>query len=440
MPNLSLRVLLLAIFLGASFSHVFAAEAEEPTNTKKTVAMSQPVFEKLQKAQGLVEKKDYRGALGLLDELKSKKGLSAYENAQIWNLTAYIQYLRENYPAAIKAYERVLAQPNLPDALVQSTLKTQAQLYFTAENYSKALETAQRLVKMVKQPNADLYMLMGQAYYQLGKYRQALNPIRRGIDLHKAQGKKPKENWLLLMRVCYHEMKDYKGMVKVLKELIRLYPKDDYLLTLAAAYSELGNTKRQLTLTEALYEKGYLQDAHHAKNLANLYLMHGLPVKAAKLLEKEINAGRIEANERNLTLLSQSWYQAREDKKSIPPLERAAAQSGTGELYVRLGQSHMNLSQWQAAAEAVKKGLAKGGVRRRDTANVMLGMALFNQKQLKDARSAFVAASKDKRSAKLARQWLGFIDSEVQRRETMNQVLPDTAPREQDDLIKAIEG
>jgi tetratricopeptide (TPR) repeat protein len=121
-------------------------------------------------------------------------------------------------------------------------------------------------------------------------------------------------------------------MIDVVKELIVYYPKDTYVLTLAGIYSELGDTKKQLALTEVLYEKGMLNTSSHITNLGNLYLLHGLPYKAATLLEKEMNENIVESNERNLRLLSQAWYQAREDEKAIPPLERAAGMSEDGEL------------------------------------------------------------------------------------------------------------
>jgi len=69
----------------------------------------------------------------------------------------------------------------------------------------------------------------------------------------------------------------------------------------------------------------------------------------------------------------------------------------------------------------------------------MLGMALFNENQLTAARSAFEEASRDRRSAKLASQWLGFINAELARQETMQQVLPDAAPIKQDKILEAMD-
>ena len=425
------RFALLLMFLVPMF---VAAEDEE--KTRQTVAMSQPVYEGLRAAQELIEAKNYGQGLTELKKLRDMSDLSPYETAQIWNLTAYAYYLKEDYKRAINAYSTVLKQEDLPSALRQSTLKTLAQLYFTVERYKAALGTVDQLIAEVGSPSADIYMLKGQAHFQLEQYRDAVQPIKQGIDLYREQGKTPRENWLLLLRVCYYELSQFNNMIGVLNELIKLYPKDRYVLTLAGVYSELGNTKRQLALTEALYEDNRLTDGINILNLANLYLVHGLPFKAAKLIDREVAAGRMEKTEKNLRLLSQSWYQAREDEKAIAPLAQAAAMSGDGELYVRLAQSYINLENWEKAAEAVTQGLKKGGVRRQDTANIMLGMALFNQRKLEAAKKAFSVAVKDKRSAKAARQWLAYVDSELTRESTFDQKLPEQRELEQDAILK----
>jgi tetratricopeptide (TPR) repeat protein len=417
----------------------FAQKGTDEKKTKETVAMSQTVYEKLTEIQELVEAKDYASAQRLTDELKTKKGLSPYEIAQIYNISGYSYYLQERYDDAIRAYENVLAQPELPEALMLSTLKTMAQLQFTQENYEGALATVRRLINNVAEPSADIYMLEGQALFQLARYDEALVPIKTGIDMYRQQGQVPKENWLLLLRVIYFEQKDYESMIGVVRELIAYYPKDTYVLTLAGIYSELGDTKKQLALTEVLYEKGYLNTSSHITNLANLYLLHGLPYKAASLLEKEMNENIVDANERNLRLMSQAWYQAREDERSIPPLERAAELSKDGDLYIRLAQANINLENWAEAAAAVQQGLRLGGLKRPDTANIMLGMALFNQKRLEQARRAFERAQSDNRSRRTAIQWIAYVDSEIKRRDLMAQDVEYT-PRERDDMMDVIEG
>jgi tetratricopeptide (TPR) repeat protein len=425
-------VVALCCLMGLSTA-AMAQEKKEERKTKETVAMSQQVYEKLTEIQELVEAKDYATAHKLINDVTERK-LSDYERAQVYNLSGYSYYLQENFPQAILAYNQVLAVPDLPEALVMSTLKTKAQLQFTQDDYEGALKTVRQLILAISEPSADVFMLEGQALFQLARYEEALKPIKTAVDMYKSQGQTPKENWLLLLRVIYFEMKDYDSMIDVVRELIAYYPKDTYVLTLAGIYSELGDTKKQLVLTEVLYESGVLLGSSHATNLANLYLLHGMPYKAATILEKEINDGIVESSERNLRLLSQAWYQAREDEKAIPPLRQAAEMGSEGELYVRLAQAHLNLEEWKEAADALNKGLKQGGLKRNDQANIMLGMALFNQKRLEQARTAFQRAQRDNRSKRAATQWIAYVDSEIRRREVMGQEAPQYKPREADDM------
>ena len=430
--------MIISLLLASPVAAQRGDDKDKERKTKQTVAMSQQVYESLTEIQELVETDQFAEAQKKITDLQqSRKKLSPYEAAQIWNISGYTYYLQEDYKGALRSYENVLSQPELPEALQQSTLKTMSQLYFTVEDYPKALETIERLMAVVPEPAADVYMLIGQAHFQMGNYKKAIEPITTAVNMYREQGRVPRENWLLLLRVCYWELQDFPNMLLVLKELVHEYPKDTYVLTLAGVYSELGDTKKQLALTEALYEKGYIDGKTHAINLANLYLLHGLPYKAAKVLEKEMAAENIKSDVRNLRLLSQAWYQAREDEKSIPPLKQAAAFGEDGELYIRLAQSYINLERWAEASEAAKKGISVGGLKRNDTANIMYGMALFNQKKLEQARRAFQAAGKDNRSKRASQQWIKYVDSEIRRRDTLEQKLPEMKARDIDEILKA---
>ncbi|MBT8076154.1 MAG: hypothetical protein KJN61_06765, partial [Gammaproteobacteria bacterium] len=100
-------------------------------------------------------------------------------------------------------------------------------------------------------------------------------------------------------------------------------------------------------------------------------------------------------------------------------------------------QSYLNLEEWGNAADAARKGLAVGDLKRQDTANIMYGMALFNQRKLEQARRAFQAAGKDKRSKRAAAQWIKYVDSEIRRRDTLEQKLPELEARDVDEILKA---
>lgn len=412
--------------MGGGFAEEAAAagttkKEKEKKKKNKAPLISKKTYDRLTNAQELVEAKKYNEALAVLKKIEGMRRLNSTEKSQLWNFYAYIYFSQENYPKAITAYKTLLQQPELQPELRGSTLYTLSQLYFVTEDYKKALSTVKEWMAITEDPGPDAYALLGQAYYKLEQYKKAIPPLKKAVALQKAKGKRVKENWYLLLRVNYYELKDYKNMVVILRELVSLFPKKQYLQDLAGAYSQLGDTKKQLGIMEAMYDSGYVTSEPQLKNLASLFIMHGAPYKAAKVLKKGMDEGKVKETEKTLGLLSQSWMQAREDRKAIPPLKKAAALSSNGKLWVRLGQAYANVDQWNEAVKALRTGLQKGGVKRRGAANILLGMSYYNMKMLDKAKTAFAAASTSgtSKNKKAADQWIKYIDTELERMESL---------------------
>ena len=387
--------------------------------TEKTPAMSQQVYKALTTAQGYVEKKQFKEGLAELRKLEERRNLTPYEKAQMYNYFAYTYFTMENYKDAISSYEKVLEQPDLPNSLLTNSLYTLAQLYFIQEDYKNAIVMINRWIKASDTPNENAYLLLGQAYYQLQKYKEALEPLKTAYKIVKDKKGTPKENLLLLLRVVYFNLNDYPHMLDVIKELVSLYPKSEYWLTLAGVYSELKDYKKQMSILEILYDRGELDKGNQILNLANLYLLNDVPYKAAVIIDKGVKEGKIEKDVRNLRLLSQAWLQADYPAKSVQPLEQATRMSNDGDLNVRLAQAYINLDRYKEAVDTLEEGFKKGGIKRKDQANIMLGMSLFELSKYDAAKDAFRAATEDKRSRKSAEQWLSYVHNEQTRQEQL---------------------
>ena len=412
--------------------------SQEKQNTKQTQAISAAVFEKLKEAQEMMENSDFGQANETIDLLLRQTKLSSYERSHALNLKAYGYYMREKYSLAINVYHQVLTLDDLSEGLLLSTLKTLSQLYFSVEKYENALEMIDRFIATVEKAEPEILMIRGQALYQLGRYREAITPLKKAIEDIQKQKVTPDENWLLLLRACYHEEEDFRAMLNILKILVSEYPKVDYIKNIASVFSELEQTENALAMLEPLYESGLMSEENEVFNLGNLYLLVGLPYKAALTLETGIAEKKLAENEKNLRLLSQAWSRAKEHIKSIGPMKKAAEMTKDGELYLRLAQSYMNVENWGLATKSLREALKKGGLKRPDTAHIMLGMALFNQKKLVAARDAFLNARKDKRSVGSARQWITYIDSEITRDTALRREAPARVKRTESALLKSI--
>ncbi|WP_372748705.1 tetratricopeptide repeat protein [Litorivivens sp.] len=404
------------------------AQDKKKQATRRTPAIRAKVFEKLNEAQLLAEEKKYNEALGKLNELRDKEGrgaLNSYELANLFNLYAFIYFTQEDYNRALGAYEEVIKQPDIPYAMEVNTKFTIAQLYFVKEDWKKGVDTLLNWFKLKEElgepVGANAHALLSQGYYQLGNQRKSLEHVEIAINDYKSKGKIPKEQWWGLQRYLYFEKNDIRKVVDILEETLKYYQKKAYWQQLAAMYGELKREKDMVSAMETAYVQNLLEKEKELINMAYLFLSIEVPYKAAKVIDKGIKAKQIDPTSKNLELLANSWRQAQEIKKAIPEMRAAAAKSDKGELWTRLGNIYLDNDEFEKAAEAVRNGLQKGGVKRPDSAQLVLGMAEFNLKNYDAARKAFREAKKNERSQKYAEQWLEFMERELAREKALAQ-------------------
>ena len=416
-------LLSLPLVLGAATTaHAQEQEAKPERKTKRTLAMNNKTVIKLQEAQALLEAKDLDGALKILRNLEGvKRGLNDAEKANIFNLYAFIYYSKEDLPRALRSYERILTLPQAPEGTVVQARYSLAQLYFVDEQWQKGVNALREWFKYTSVPSASAHVLMAQGLFQLKDYNGSLKSVETAISMFREKGKVPKENWLSLQRFLYYEKKNYKKVVQILKELITHYPKKAYWLQIAGMYAELDQESKQLSAYELLYRQDLMDKETELTNMAYLFLGGDVPYKAAKVLDKSIKSGAVKDNAKNLEVLGSAWRQAQEVKKAIPVMAKAAGKSDKGEIWARLCGVYIDNDEFKKAVDACGKGLRKGGLKRADTAHLLKGTAHFNLKQYKSARSAFKKAMKDKRSEKFAKQWIKYMDKELERQKSLQE-------------------
>ena len=399
---------------------------KDQRETRRTPALRNKVYEKLAEAQTLAEAKDYAGAAVILNDMiaeDGKRALNSYELANVYNLFAFLAYATEDYPQSLRYYEQVIAQPDIPLAMEINTRFTIAQLYFVQEKWQQGIDAMLVWFDLNEKPNAGAYVLLAQGYYQVKKYDLALENVETAISMHEGEGKLPKEQWYNLARFLYFDKEDFDSALDVLNTLIIYYPKKQYWVQASHLYGEKKEEQKQLALMEAAYEQGFLDRSSELVTMAYLYLNAEVPYYAGSVIEQGFKDELVDDKSKNYELGGSAWAQAREVAKSIPMMEKAAAKSDEGELYVRLGNVYLDGDQFVKAADSVNKGLKKGGVKRPDQARLVLGMAYFNLGEYNKARKAFRDAGKDDRSEKYAKQWIAYVSSEEERQRELEKDL-----------------
>ncbi len=403
------------MLLLANASEVLAQES-------RGITMRERVYEKLSRAQEAADAKDFAKAFEFLQDVEKMRDLEPYEKAQLYTAYGFIYFTQEKYAQSIQAYEKVLQQENLPPALQASTLYTLAQLQFHAEDYGKAIQYLERWLSNATNPGPEPYVLLGQAYYQLERYREAVAPVERALAIARERDQPIKENWYLLLRAIYYELEDYPKLLEVLEILVTQFPRKQYWIDLGATYSAMGDEKRQLAAYDVAYAHGYLDGAREIVLYAQLLLQANAPYRAGVVLQKGLADGVLQKTVQNYKLLSQASILAREDTQAIEALTQAAKLSDDGELDARLAQSYANLDDWENAIKAARSALEKGVEDAHDM-HVLIGMAHFEKERYDEAKTAFRLAQKSPDARGTASKWIVYIESEERRLQELRRSL-----------------
>lgn len=390
-------------------------ESQANQKTTRTPAMREKVYTRLAEAQMCSEMDDLPCAEAKLAEVREMTDLNSYETAQMWNFYAYIYFEQENYDQAIKAYESVLQQPDLPAGLEQTTMYSLATLYVQQEQYQKGLDMLDKWFPTQANPGPEPYILKAQIHYQLEQFKEGIEPVLTAMRIAQEQNREPQEGWYQLLNVFYFELENYPKVIETLTTMLERWPKRDYLMQLAGIYGQEGQENKTLALYQAAYSAGWLDRGSDFVNLAQMLLSADVPYQAGKIMEEGLNDGTIESTEANWRILAQAWQLAQEDLKALPALSRASSLASDGNLDMLLAQSYANLARWDECVEAARSALKRGELNREDQTNMILGNCLVEQKKYGEARNAFQSAARDERSRRGANQWLQYIDNEESR-------------------------
>ena len=405
-----------------------AQDATVERKTQRVPTLRAKVYDQLSRAQTFADAGKTKEAFEVLDEVKAKaSSMNSCELAMMYNFYGFIHYNLEQFDQAIASFEQVVQQQPIPSSFEQATLFSLAQLHMMRGNYDKTIsfiekwETIQRQLTPGAEIPAKNLVLKAQALYQKQDFAKASTFINQAVEQveNSEEGYQVDENWYVLQRAIYYELKQPAKVKDVLLKLVKYFDKPNYWIQLAGMYGELGDEKQQLAIMEIAYQMDYIATGSDLFNLSQLYYYHQMPFKAALLMESAIKQGKLAEDQRNLTFLAQAWSFAKENDKAVPVMLAAANLSKDGELDAQLAQIYLNLEQWDKAIEASHRALQKGGLRNEGTVHLVLGMAHFNIGDYNLALNELAEAEKDTSSRGMAKQWLKFVQSEKSSKERL---------------------
>ncbi|MDR3417422.1 MAG: DUF1329 domain-containing protein [Nevskia sp.] len=329
-----------------------------------------------------------------------------YAKAMLLRELAAAAAQRKDYTGAAKYLEDALAQHALSGPAEQQMRNDLASLRVGSGDPKSVLANIEPRYRAGAALSPDELVALGAAYLQEKRYHDAVPPLQKGVAAARA----PDMSWRRALYSAYVGNGQEREAAQVLEGIVRDQPsaRDDWM-RLSALYLKSGEKDRAHAVMEVASRLGYLDSTEQRLQLVELTAQIGAPFQAGSTLKGWMDAGKVPRDAQNLRLLAAMWVQARESSLAIPALQDALAAKPSSELYLQLGQLHLDREEYREAAQALQQGIATGG--KSGPALMALGVALYQQADVDGATKAFREAAAYPANRALATQWARYLES-----------------------------
>lgn len=404
MMNISRSFSIILVTLNLLFASTISIAEDNPKD--KQYLLAEKNWKQLSEINKLLDAGQVSDAITKLNALLPQVQDKAYDTAVTQQTLGYAYSTTNDYPNAVQAFRNALSSGALPISVSHDLEFNLAQLLIFIEQYQEGLKYLDRWIKAESNPSVDAYILAGTAYYESGQFQDAIPYAKNVINLKNSYD----ETWHQLLLSCYLKTNQYKNAANLLEKMLYISPDNKtYWQQLLATWQHTDNDKKILATMELMHAKG-LFNKDEVKQLINMYRYLDMPYKAANLLQTQLDNGQMSKDATNLELLGSVWLQAQERETSAKTLIKAANISGDGNLYYRIGQIFFDLEDYPQTIIHLQTAISKGKLTQPDYAQLLLGIALFHQKDYKKSQQNLELALKSQPTKSQANWWIQRIN------------------------------
>ncbi len=373
-------------------------------------SMTQSTYKSLQDIQKIITEEKFSQAVTELNKLLLDVEKDTMDEAVVLQTLGYAEMGLTQYDQAIKYFKTSINLAKLPESAELNMRYLVAQLLASQGKFDEALSYAQIWYARLKKPQPAHHVFIGNLQAQLKHFKEAIVLVRKGIDESDA----PRESWYQLLIACHFELKQYPETASALREALAYWPeKKVYWEQLASINMLLDNESEALAVLQIAWRQGVVEKESSIRTLMQFAINRGIPERAARILEQSISDKVIEANIKNLEVLSVAWGASKETDKAIDSLNRLAAVSPDGQPLVRLARLYVDKEDWKKAQTSLKQGIEKG-LKDEARAWLLLGIAYIQDNKFDEGKSALKKAGAFEHQEKQAAAWLKYADQKLQ--------------------------
>jgi len=366
--------------------------------------ISKKVFKDLQKAQNLIDKKNYNSAISILNPIS--KSLNPMEKTYAFQSLANIYINKNNYKKASVYYEKIVQINTLEKKDLDKIKFSLSKIYLVNSDYKKSLKYSFQIINSPHIKKSEVNENIALGYYYNNQFSKAAPYIKKVIS-----SKSKKESWYKMLYSSYIQAKSYNKAIDTLKYMIKRYTKNEsYWMQLISLYQTSKKYKKSLATLELAYNKNIINKSKNLMYLVNILFQNKLYNKAGLLLEKSINSGVLKNNSKNFNLLISSYLNAKNYKKTIKKLS-TSPYGKTSKYQLILGNIYYNKALYNKAINTLKNYKFKNTSKQSGQAKILLALSFFELKDLDTAKKYLKKASLnsyEKRRAKNIAKSLGI--------------------------------
>ena len=313
--------------------------------------------EKVNEALTLSNSGQTQSAISILQSTISQPDLNAYERSTIYQMLGQWSYELDRAVEAQQNFENAINAGGLLPAEMDNIRIVIAQLMIGNGQYREGATRLENFLNSGGQQKPEYIDLLVNAWVQAEDYRRALPWAEKWFN---AANPKERRHFDLL-NFLFNNLGMQGRQADIVKEMINRWPEDKTLWDAWVYMLDSGGREQEaFEVTKMLYLGGGLTDESDLLKVVNYYSFYDMPYQAAEILEREINANRIQRTPVTLTQLSTLFRSAREYKRAIPILEAAATQSGDKDIYAALGEALYNEGQCDKSEAAFNQAINRG--------------------------------------------------------------------------------
>ncbi len=357
-----------------------------------------------QKGIDAYNEQQYEVAVEQFNEVLANDKANAYEKAYSYQILGAIAY--ESHEDSVKAMEynsQAIALDALSNEAHFALIELNAQLALQEDQFDQAIQWSDRFLKETATEKDLLYAVKGQAYYQLEKFPQAAENLKKALEVSA----KPRDNWPPLLLLSYADAGMNTEAIAFGEQALQKDPRNKTMITqMSNLYIDTEQQPKALALMDRAYADGVLKSESELRQLAQLYAFAEQAAKGAQIVQDGIDKGILKEGLATYSLLGDIYAQGDDAAKAIAAYAKAEPFATDGDMAFQQAYWLYNMDKFEEARTKAKQALTRVPFKHEGDCWLTLGNTEIALDNKAGAIAAFKKAAQFPNTKSSAESWL----------------------------------